>query len=89
MNTTTIGGNLVRGGLGLMAVGILMYHGMKAMKTNWWVSWLHVVVVAPLLAYMAWRGSKLTKEEGNLVLLVGLGAITFHAWRLYEKLSNK
>lgn len=80
---------LVRAGLGLMAVGLLLHHGAKAFKHNGWVSWLHVLAIAPLLAYMAWKGAKLTKSEGHLVLLVGLGAITFHAWRLYEKMSKQ
>ena len=69
----------------VMAVGVLFYHGRKAVATGWWVSWFHALIVAPILGLLAWRGAALTKTEADIVLVLGLGSIAFHSWKLATK----
>jgi hypothetical protein len=47
-------GMIVQMVLALTALAVLWYHGKKALVSYGWVSWFHVLVVAPLLLLLAW-----------------------------------
>jgi len=78
--------NVVRVVIGIVAAGVFYHHFNKARASNSWVSWFHVLVVAPLLALIAWKGATLSKNEDQAIMFVAIAAIAFHSWRIYEKM---
>jgi len=77
--------NVVRVVIAIVAAGVFYYHFNKARATNSWISWFHVLVVAPLLGLIAWKGASLSKREDQAIVAVAVAAIAVHAWRIYEK----
>jgi hypothetical protein len=82
-NNPSIMTNIPRIILAVIALGVLLYHGSKALKTNNWVYWLHSLVIAPLLIWIAWKGVDSNSKQA--LQLLAISAIAYHSWRIYQK----
>jgi sensor histidine kinase regulating citrate/malate metabolism len=78
--------DIVRVVVGVVSVGVFYHHFNNARTSNSWISWFHVIVVAPLLALIAWKGTSLSKNEDSAIMALAVAAVAIHAWRLYEKI---
>lgn len=72
-------------GLGLF---IGAYHLFKAyMKTDAWVNYIHIFLVAPLLVFIGFSQEKTPRKYFELVLMFGFAALGYHGYYLIDLLS--
>jgi hypothetical protein len=74
----------------LLGLGIILffYQAYKAyMKVvdgkNPWVNLIHVLLVAPLLIYIGFKGEDTPRPAFELLLLLGFAAIGYHGYYLF------
>ncbi len=47
-----------------------------------WVNWMHLLVIGPLLLVVGLKGKQAPQAVFSLMLVLGLGVITYHLYRL-------
>ncbi len=75
--------------LGVLAAGIAMYHGYAAYTKlaagkSAWVNWIHLGLVVPLLAYIAYTKKETPRRFFELLLLLGFSAAGYHGLYLFR-----
>lgn len=68
-------------GVGIMVLAAHSYYIYKSGGKNI-NSWFHALLVAPLLIYVGWHGSKTDHEVFRLVMIAAFGAIGYHAYAI-------
>lgn len=67
---------------------IFLYHGYKAYiriikgSTYAWVNLIHVIIVAPLLLFIGFKGRESPRYAYELLLMVGFAALGYHLYSL-------
>lgn len=69
--------------LGALAAIIFIYHayrayGKLAEGKSAWVNWIHLLVVAPLLAYIAFYKKETPRRIFELLLMTGFASVGYH-----------
>ena len=65
-------------GLGLFVAG---YHAYKAVyKKGGWVSYFHILLVAPLLVYIGWLKEATPRKYFELLLMLGFASVGYHGY---------
>ena len=73
--------------LGAMAVGVLGYHGFRAYSKltegkSAWVNWIHIFLVVPLLALLAFQRKNTSRKYFELLMMLGFAAAGYHGYYL-------
>ena len=74
--------------LGVLAAVIFLYHGAKVYKKfasgapGAWINWIHVLLVAPLLAYIGLWKAGTPRRFFEMLMMVGFAALGYHGYYL-------
>ncbi len=76
--------DLLYGVLGFLAVGIFLYHAWRAYGRlsagkSAWVNWIHILLIVPLLAYIAYHKEKTPRRVFEMLAMLGFAALGYHA----------
>ena len=82
--------------LSILALGliILLYHGIRGVlrilsNSHYaWVNLIHVLLVAPLLLTIGWKGKDTPRSAYEMLLLLGFGAMGYHLFSLVRLLRT-
>ncbi len=71
----------------LMALGILalFYHTYRTYEDFKWINMFHIFIVAPLLIYMGYYGSKSAPRSFTALLVMAPAIFLYHAYRVFVK----
>lgn len=75
--------------LAVMAAGIFAYHAWRAYGRlmagkSAWVNWIHIALVVPLLATVAWHRQKTPRRMFEMLGLTGFAALGYHGMYLVQ-----
>ncbi len=73
--------------LGLLVVGMAGYHGFRAYQKlvdgrSAWINWIHLLLVVPLLAWIALQGKETPRRVFEMILMLGFAALGYHGYYL-------
>lgn len=79
-----------------LVIGIVigLYHGYKAMlrarvlSPSLWINVIHVLYVAPLLAYIGYMGKNTPRPAYELLAMVGFAALGYHLYSLVLSINS-
>jgi len=74
----------------MFALGIIVlgYHGYKAVVRYFaksptiWINLIHMILVAPLLLWIGYKGKKTERPFYEMLLLLGFSALGYHLYNL-------
>lgn len=68
--------------LGLLAVQVFGFHAYKfynkADFASGWVNLIHILLIAPLLAVIAWNAEDTSRRFYEMLLIAAFGALGYH-----------
>lgn len=69
--------------LGMLAAGMLLYHVYRAYTKlsegkSAWVNWIHIFLIAPILALLAYYKKEASRRYFEILLLLGFSALGYH-----------
>jgi hypothetical protein len=76
-----------------IAAVVFLYHGIKMVvrfqkqSTYLWVNVIHVLFVAPLIAYIGYHGKDTPRFAYELLLMLTFGAAGYHLFSLVKMLE--
>jgi hypothetical protein len=77
-----------------LGIIIIIYHGYKAFNKikagkNAWVSFIHILLVGPLLVYIGYNKTKTPRYCYELLLMLGFAAIGYHGYYMFLEIFKK
>jgi hypothetical protein len=71
----------------VLSVGIFLYHaslawGKLSAGKSAWVNWIHMGLIAPLLAYVGWNRQESSRPYFEMLLMLGFTAAGYHGYYL-------
>ena len=74
--------------IGIMAVGILGYHGFRAFQKiadgrYAWINWIHLLLIVPVLTWIAVQGKATPRRAFEMLLMLGFAALGYHAYYMF------
>lgn len=77
--------------LGLLAAGMLVYHGFQAYKKltdgkSAWVNWIHIFLIVPLFAILARYKKEASRRYFEMALMLGITALGYHGVYLMREI---
>lgn len=81
--------NLLLTSLLPLGILIMLYHIYRAYSKltenkSLWVNLIHILLVAPLLIYIGYNGTKTARLYYELLLMLGFAAIGYHGYYLFK-----
>ena len=76
--------------IGLLVVGMVGYHGFRAFQKiadgrSAWINWIHLLLVVPILAWIAVKGKETERRAFEMLLMLGFAAFGYHAYYLFAQ----
>lgn len=73
--------------LGALVIGILGYHSWRAYQKladgrSAWVNWIHLLLVVPVLAWIALHRKEAPRRAYEMAMLLGFAALGYHGYYL-------
>ncbi len=77
----------IYGVLGALIVGMVGYHGWRAYQKladgrSAWVNWIHLLLIVPLLAWIAMEREKTPRRAFEMLMMLGFAGLGYHAYYL-------
>ncbi len=77
----------IYGILGLLVVGMVGYHGFRAFQKladgrSAWINWIHLLLVVPILAWIAVKQKETPRRAFEMLLMLGFAALGYHAYHM-------
>jgi hypothetical protein len=74
----------------ILGIFIILYHGYNAyvklsLGKNPWVSWIHILLVGPLLICIGYKNKNTPRYYYELLLMLGFAAIGYHGYYLLQE----
>jgi hypothetical protein len=74
--------------LGALALQVFVFHFYKfygrADYASGWVNLIHILLVAPLLATIAYYGNQTARRFYEMLLILAFGALGYHSLNIYR-----
>ncbi len=73
--------------LAILVVGMVAYHGWRAYQKladgrSAWINWIHLLLVAPVLGWIALRQKETPRRAFEMTMLLGFAALGYHGYYL-------
>jgi hypothetical protein len=70
-----------------LAIGMVGYHGFRAFQKiadgrSAWINWIHLLLVVPVLAWIAVKGKETERRAFEMLLMLGFAGLGYHAYHM-------